>query len=69
MYIDKFDNAKFCFEYSGIEIILQKHFALEVWFSIHVQCNAQLKKADKSVDELPQNISSKNVLLAFDIKT
>ena len=33
MYIDKFDNAKFCFEYSGIEIILQKHFALEVWFS------------------------------------
>ena len=35
-------------------------------FYIHVQCNAQLKKADKSVDEqLPQNISSKNVLLAF----
>ena len=27
-----------------------------------------MRKADKSVDELSQNISSKNVLLAFDIK-
>ena len=32
--------------------------------------DGQIKtKAEKSVDEFPQNISSKNVLLAFDIKT